>query len=294
MHAMEHSTNRTRLGEFLRTRRERLSPSDFGLTPCGRRRTPGLRREEVAQLAGISIAYYTWIEQGRDLNTSPEVLNALARTLRLTDAERTYLFTLAGLAISADAIVEDATIHPALAYLVNDSASVCALVYDPWFNLLAATPLATAVFGIRPDGGFDSNLLYRLFADPAQRRLWVDWESEARMHVGMFRQALAKWPESAAGQRLLDTLSRAQDFAAFWRAHDVRLHPAPDEYFRAEPWELDHPRVGGLRIHRVATTIPTRGFPILVLSSPADPETFSKFQDLTNLDMARPQLFVVS
>src|SRR5271165_668634 len=293
MHAIERSTNRVRLGEFLRTRRERLSPADFGLMPIGRRRTPGLRREEVAQLAAVSIAYYTWIEQGRDLNLSPEVLNALARALRFTNAERTHLFTLAGLTVSESVVVEDAQNHPTLTYLLGTSQSVCALTYDPWFNVLAATSLATAVFGIRPGAGFESNLLYRLFTDAGQRRLWTDWDSEARMLVGMFRQSLAKWPESAAGKQLLEALSLVPDFARVWEAYDVRLHPSPDEYFRAEPWVLDHRKAGALRIHRIAMTIPTRALCTLVLSSPAEPETFAKFHELANAGPARPQLFLV-
>ncbi|MGB8266937.1 MAG: helix-turn-helix transcriptional regulator [Candidatus Velthaea sp.] len=291
MHAIERSTNRARLGEFLRTRRARFSPEDFGLTPIGRRRTPGLRREEVAQLAGISLAYYTWIEQGRDLNLSDDVLNALARALRFTKAERAHLFTLAGLAVTENAVVAEGATHPALDHLLDNSSNVCALTYDPWFNVLAATPLAAAVFGVRPTGSFDSNLLYRLFSDPAQRRLWVDWEGEARMLVGMFRQSLAKWPASPEGTQLLDGLTRMADFAAIWREYDVRLQPSPDEYFRAEPWVLNHPTAATLRIHRIALGLPTPGQGTLALSSPADPQTCSKFHGLMNLE--RPNLFLV-
>jgi len=292
MHAIERSTNRVRLGEFLRARRERFSPADFGLTSIGRRRTPGLRREEVAQLAGISIAYYTWIEQGRDLNMSPDVLNALARALRFSKAERTHLFTLARLEAS-EGVVDDPSFHPTLAYLLSNAESVCALKYDPWFNVLAATRLATAVFGLQPDDGLDANLLYRLFADPAQRRLWVDWESEAHMLVGMFRQSLAKWPAASAGQHLLENLIQTPDFTSVWQAYDVRLQPSPDEYFRAEPWELYHPMVGVLHIHRIAMTIPTQGGRTLVLTSPAERETVSKFAHLMELDRPRPQLSLV-
>src|ERR1700722_13890740 len=84
------------LGAFVRSRRERYSPADFGITRFSRSRTPGLRRDEVAQLSGVSVDYYTWLEQGRDINPSPSVLNAIAETLRFSPAERAYLFTLAG------------------------------------------------------------------------------------------------------------------------------------------------------------------------------------------------------
>ena len=178
--AFARATNRVHLGEFLRTRRARLSPADFGLPPFGRRRTPGLRREEVAQLAGISIAYYTWIEQGRDLNMSPDVLRSLARVLRFTHAERTHLFTLAGTPLPEHDLAANAELHRTLAHLFSDSRNVCAFARDPWFNVTAATSLATSVFGVRPGRGLESNLLYRIFDDPLQQQLWVDWESEVR------------------------------------------------------------------------------------------------------------------
>jgi len=283
MHATERSTNRARLGEFLRTRRARLLPKDFGLPQIGRRRTPGLRREEVAQLSGISIAYYTWIEQGRELNMSADVLNALARALNFTNAERTHLFTLAGLEVSESVVVENANIHPALAHLFATSSNVCAFKYDMWFNVIAATPLATAVFGIRPNRGPGSNLIYEVFADPAQRRLWTDWDAEARMLVGMLRQSLAKQPQAPAGSSLLEALTCLPDFAPVWNAYDVRLGPSPDEYFRAEPWELQHPRVGALRIHRIAMAVPKQNGGTMVLCSPAESDSSLKFEYLTDL-----------
>lgn len=287
MQALEHPTNRMRLGEFLRTRRARLSPADLGLPPLGRRRTPGLRREEVAQLSGISVAYYTWMEQGRDLHMSFDVLNALARTLHLTNAERTHLFTLAGLEVPESVVVEGSDLHPTLVNLFEKTPNLCAFKYDSWFNVVAATPLATAVFGIWPHRGAESNLICRVFADPEQRRLWVDWETEARILVGMFRQSLAKWPEASDGKALLEVLPRLPDFTSVWTAYDVRLRPSPDEYFRAEPWELNHGRVGTLRIHRIAMAVPKQNGGAIVLCSPADPETAAKFHDL--VDAGKPR-----
>lgn len=276
---MERSIKSMRLGRFLRTRRERLSPSDFGLPLFGRRRTPGLRREEVAQLSGISIAYYTWIEQGRNLRLSSEVLNALADTLRLTNAERTHLFTLAVLDAPHNAAAPDGAIHPTIAHLFASRSAVCAVDYDRWFNAVAATPLATALFGITADAGNASNLLYHLFEDLGQRSLWADWDSEARMLVGMFQQALAKWPGVAESEALLGTMMQFPDFERFWEAYDVRLPPCPDEYFREEPWELRHPKVGSLHIHRIAMS--TRNEQTLAIYSPADGDTSAKFTQLS-------------
>jgi transcriptional regulator with XRE-family HTH domain len=282
-----------RLGEFLRTRRARLSPADFGLPHLGRRRTPGLRREEVAQLSGISVAYYTWMEQGRDLHMSFDVLNALARTLHLSNAERTHLFTLADLKVPESVVVEDSTLHPTLAHLLETSPDLCAFTYDAWFNVVAATPLATSVFGMRPGRGAESNWIYHVFADPEQRCLWADWESEARILAGMFRQCLAKWPDATEGNALLEALKHVPDFTKVWTPYDVRLLPSPDEYFRAEPWELNHRRVGTLRIYRIALAVPRRHGGTILLCSPAEPKTASRFQELVDLGTARQRLSLV-
>jgi hypothetical protein len=114
------------------------------------------------------------------------------------------------------------------------------------------------------------------------------------MVVGVFRESLARWPDSTAGAEVLEKLMRLPDFQPIWSAYEVRLHPSPDEYFRPEPWELAHPSVGALRIHRIAMTIPTLGFGTLVLSSPADAATSSKFGRLIDADRpALPHLFLV-
>src|SRR5450755_2522393 len=153
MQHIERSTNRAWLGEFLRSRRARLSPTDYGFPVMRRRRLPGLSRDEVAQLAGISIAYYTWIEQGREINMSPDVLNAIARALCLGEAERVHLFTLVGMEVTENTLGDD-RMHPTIANIFNylnynyASSSWCALMYDSWFNVLESTLLATAVFGI--------------------------------------------------------------------------------------------------------------------------------------------------
>jgi transcriptional regulator with XRE-family HTH domain len=290
MQHIERSTNRAWLGEFLRSRRARLSPTDYGFPVMRRRRSPGLSRDEVAQLAGISIAYYTWIEQGRNINMSPDVLNAIARALRLREAERVHLFTLVGMEVAENALGDD-RMHPTIANIFNyfDHASSgwCALMYDSSFNVLESTLLATAVFGIRPGRDLESNLLYRLFTDPVQRTTWVEWESEARMAVGLFRHGLAGQPDSFEGFRLLDILLGIPDFAQVWDAYDVRLRPSPDEFFRQEPWQLVPPELGLVRVHRLAMNIPAAVDRTLMLCSAADAETSYKFVNVLERDPER-------
>jgi transcriptional regulator with XRE-family HTH domain len=282
---IERSTNRAWLGEFLRSRRERLSPKDYGFPVVSRRRSRGLRRDEVAQLSGISIAYYTWIEQGRNINMSADVLNSIARALGFSKAERAHLFALVGIENGENAGGDD-RMHPTIAHFLDfGSSSWCALLYDACFNVLQSTQLATEIFGIPPDRGIESNMLYRLFADPAQREVWVDWESEARMGAGMFRHALVRQAATSAGFRLLEILLGIADFARIWGAYDVCVSPSPDEFFREEPWKLVHPDVGLMRIHRVAMAIPARVDRTLVMCSAADAETPYKFRTL--LERAR-------
>ena len=293
MQQIERSMNRAWLGEFLRSRRARLSPQDYGFPVMRRRRSPGLRRDEVAQLAGISIAYYTWIEQGREVNMSPEVLNAIARALGFSEAERTHLFTLVGIEMPEQAAGGD-RLHPSIAQIFSHhSATWCALLSDSWFNVLQSTALATAVFGIKPGGELESNLLYRLFADSAQRTFWVDWDSEAHMKVGMLRQGLAKQPHSPDGLRLLDALVGTPDFVRVWEAYDVRSRPSPDEFFRQEPWQIAHPAAGLLSVHRLATAIPGRVERTLALYTPADNESARKFQGLLHRGKQRADLYLV-
>jgi transcriptional regulator with XRE-family HTH domain len=276
--------NKLRLGEFIRSRRERLSPAELGVTPIGRRRTPGLRRDEVAQLSGISIAYYTWMEQGRDLNVSSDVLQALARTLRLTRAERRYLFALAGIAIS-DPPDDCLQMHPTLTHLLRGGETPCSLEYDCWFNIIGATPPACSVFGL--EAGADQNLLNVVFGDPRQRGRWFEWEREARLLAGMFRQSLATWPDDLEGVARLQQLRALPDFERIWQDDEVHERPSPVDYFRSEPWRLRHP-LGTLSFHRIAMVVPTGRNRELALYSPADGVTAEGLRRLS-LQHDRPE-----
>jgi transcriptional regulator with XRE-family HTH domain len=293
MQHIERSTNRAWLGDFLRSRRERLSPVEYGFPVVRRRRSQGLRRDEVAQLAGVSIAYYAWIEQGRDINVSPDVLSAIARALRLNEAERVHLFTLVGIEVPKGG-AGDGGVHPTIAHILDDSSQAFALLYDSWFNVLRSTRLATATLGIAPGRALDSNMLHRLFADPAQREVWVDWECEARMAVGMFRQALARQVKASDGFRLLDSLLQMPEFERKWSAYDVCVNPSPDEFFRDEPWSLRHTDFGLLRVHRLALAIPTRSDRTVVICTPADAETSLKFDSVLERTLPRNERYLTS
>jgi transcriptional regulator with XRE-family HTH domain len=277
MQTLHRPDSKRDLGAFVRSRRERSSPPDFGITRFSRSRTPGLRRDEVAQLSGVSIAYYTWLEQGRDINPSPSVLYAIARTLHFSPAERAYLFTLAGVDESQPASPTSQQLHPTLEYLLSSGEAVCSIKYDCWFNVLAASPLARALLGLVDDR---VNVIETVFGDAAQRELWFDWEAEARMLAGMYRLALARWPDDPEGVARLQRLRVLPDFERIWNDYAVSARPSPDEYFRDEPWPLRH-GVDRLSFHRIALSVPTNSRHELCLYSPADNVTAERLHRLS-------------
>lgn len=219
-----------RLGAFLRTRRDRLRPDEVGLPPGARRRAPGLRREEVAALCQISPTWYTWIEQGRTTAVSEATLHALADGLRLTQAERAYLFELGGRSRDHQAgpqAMKDTPDRPALQALV-DAIKAPAYVLDRHWDALAWNRAAGRLFASwlgprRGEGGpADRNLLRWLLVSPDARAMLQDWPQRLRRVVAEYRADTAAWGDDPAGQALVSALRTASpDFDEAWRAQDV-------------------------------------------------------------------------
>jgi transcriptional regulator with XRE-family HTH domain len=182
---------RSELADFLRRRREAISPAQVGLPPGGRRRTPGLRREEVAQLAGVGVTWYTWLEQARDIRVSENVLDALTRALLLDSHERAHLFNLAG-APSAAAAIESDTLDPAVVLLLERIGSYPAAVLNARYDILAYNPAYAALIGDLAALPFDQrNMLWLMFTSARTRALLVEWEHATRRCVAQFRAAHA-------------------------------------------------------------------------------------------------------
>jgi hypothetical protein len=255
---------RSELTDFLRTRRAQVTPRDAGLPANGRRRTPGLRREEVAQLAGVGLSWYTWLEQGRDIKPSAQVLDAVARALRLGAAERAHLFHLARVELP---LGDGAYPREAPAELVRfvDRVAPCpAYLLGPRADVLAWNAQATAMLGEptrAPDGR--QNLLWWLFtttafADGEQR------EATARGTLARFRVEHARRIGDADFARLVAALEEASaQFRAWWPRHEVLTEQLGTK-------TIEHPRVGRLVLHHVQSA-PT-GHPDLrlVQFAPAD------------------------
>ncbi|MFJ9180718.1 helix-turn-helix domain-containing protein [Streptomyces sp. NPDC102360] len=219
---------RAELSEFLRTRRARLKPEDVGLASVGRhRRVPGLRREELAQLAGVSVAYYTRLEQGNGRNVSAEVLDAIARALRLSDTEHAHLVHLASPTRQrrrSPAPKRQQQVRPALRHLLDSLEGVPAYIGGARSDILAWNRMAAALFG---DWGrmprAERNWARLTFLNPDYRELFVDWDSKATDMVSFLRLYAGRNPEDPELSALVGELSvKSEEFRRLWATHDVK------------------------------------------------------------------------
>jgi transcriptional regulator with XRE-family HTH domain len=243
------------LGEYLRARRELIDPADAGLQVVGVRRTPGLRREEVATLAGISADYYLRLEQGRDRNPSPQVLEALARVFRLDPTATEHLLSLSTARPAAPRRPRREVVPAGIRQLL-DVVSLPAFVESRTFDVLAANPLATAVSpSLRPG----VNRLRAIFLDPAERELYPDWEKAVRGMVAGFRASVGSDVDDPRIVQLVGELSLASEpFRRLWARHDVTA-------LTGGSLRLRHPRAGLLELRREKLPISDSGGQILAI-----------------------------
>ncbi|MFI9817725.1 helix-turn-helix transcriptional regulator [Saccharothrix variisporea] len=239
------TARRHQLRDFLRARRARITPEDVGMPAAGRRRTPGLRREEVAVLAGVGVSWYTWLEQGRDIRVSGEVLDAVARALRLSDTERAHLYVLAGLNPPRP-VGRDREVTPQLRRLVDAWSPNPAILRDRYHNLLAINDGTRTVLGYDDT---DHNCLISFFTHVRYREPHEHWASVAPVVVASFRAAAAHAPDDPEFQRLVAELTDlSPEFARLWARHDVGV---PEQAVKA----VHHPEVGELLFDLTTLTV---------------------------------------
>jgi len=238
--AARSSEQQRELGDFVRAQREKLTPAVLGLPAGARRRTPGLRREEAAQLCGLSVTWYTWLEQGRDVSISPAALARLAKALRLRRAERAYLFELAGKRDPEQSATEIDALPTALLACVKAIAAP-AYILDRFWTARAWNDKAKRIFvGWLDRAEGDRNLLRYIFLEPAARRLIADYETRARRVVAEFRADVSTHLSDPAASDLIHLLRReSHDFARYWDEHGVLGREGGTRTF-------DHPRDGFL------------------------------------------------
>ncbi|GHH64092.1 DNA-binding protein [Kitasatospora indigofera] len=213
---------RHELAAFLRSRRERIAPDQVGLPVTGRRRTPGLRREEVAQLAAVGVTWYTWLEQGRAIQVSVQVLDAVARALLLDRNERAHLFALAG-ADDPSPVLECATVTPAVRLMLDQFGPMPAAVVNSRYDILAHNHAYTHLAGDLEAQPFEErNLLWMAFTPSRFQDVLVDVEVEREGMVARFRSAMADHSAEPAWKALVTRLRQASpDFEAAWARHEV-------------------------------------------------------------------------
>src|SRR5258708_7569745 len=216
----ELAHRRQELAGFLRSRRERVAPGEGGPPPPPRRRTPGLRREEVATLAGVGVTWYTWLEQGRDINASPQVLDAVARTLLLDPHERDHLFRLADTP-DGNGKSECATLPPTAQLLLDQLEPFPACIRNARYDLLAFNQAYENLLGPLKDVPFEErNSLWRMFTNPRCRTSMLDWEEGTRRMVAEYRAAMADHMAEPAWKCLVSRLVKASpEFAELWDRH---------------------------------------------------------------------------
>jgi transcriptional regulator with XRE-family HTH domain len=284
--------DRDDFGTFLRARRERVTPAQVGLPPGGRRRTPGLRREELAMLAGISVDYLVRLEQSRETNPSLDVVRSLATALGLNEDEGKHMWSLVARAESPEACpfmsIEDTTVEPSTQALLDNMGGMPAFVIDPLTDVLAWNAPYERLMG--PTGLLDTrppNLVRYTFTDPRARTLYRDWEAIAREQAGNLRRFVSDAAGDAAGRALAGELTAASaDFARLWADYDVGEK-------RRGVKQLDHPVGGRLDLEFTALGLPERGFRRLVTYLPADEASAAVLDRLVAPAAARTHLYVV-
>jgi transcriptional regulator with XRE-family HTH domain len=239
------AARRAELGAFLRAERGRLRPVDVGLPPDphpGRRRTPGLRREEVAELSGVGVTWYTWLEQARNVTASEQVIEALARALRLDPARRRHLRALAGLA-TGGADGDLGVLHERFQRLVDATAPNIASVYDVHLDYVAwNVPYQRLRHDPATLPDDRRNLLWMMFTDAGSRARLVRWEPAARSVLGQFRAAAGRRPDDTRFAEIVDGLSEVSpQFRQWWTEYSVRD-------FRPATVTVDHPALGPLAL----------------------------------------------
>ena len=270
----QHIGSETLLGTYLKDRRAKLDPAAFGFAPK-RRRTPGLRREEVAQRANISPTWYTWLEQGRGGAPSADVLDRIARALMLTDVEREHLFLL-GLGRPPDVRYrKDQGVTPRLQRVLDALEPCPALIRTAIWNVVAWNRAATVMltdYGALPPE--KRNILRFVFLDPKVRAAQYDWESVARFVVGAFRVDAARAGAAEDVEPLVDELCRlSPEFKVMWQDNDVRSHGEVIKHIR-------HAVLGPLAFEYSAFAVDGRPDLSMVIYNPATPMDAQKIQSL--------------
>jgi transcriptional regulator with XRE-family HTH domain len=275
---------RQELSDFLRTRRAKVSPADVGLPGSSRRRTPGLRREEVAQLAGVSATWYTWLEQRRSIRASAGVLDSLARVLRLDPIERTQLFQLASRQPALHPRSRKEKVSPLFRRLVDQEGTYSVIIMGRRWDLLAWNRVARAFFlDFETLPAAERNMVWLIFTNRAIRSLFVDWPSRARDVLARLRTDYGRQAGDPQFAELVERLkSVSPEFAEWWPHHDVLPHSEGRKYY-------NHPAVGRLVGEHITLSVSDNPeLRMTIIAPTADPDSIAKFRAIIQSFKAAP------
>ena len=266
---------RAELANFLRAHRSRIFPAQLGLPARARRRTPGLRREEVAELIGVGVTWYTWLEQGRDIRVSVEVLEHLARVLQLSVDERTYLFALARRPLPPAPAVDIHPVPPVLQTMLTALEPYPANLRDDRWYVLAWNRAESLIADWAALPPAQRHVVWNRFTNLRLRQMLVDWSGDARTQLALFR--MATWRHAGAAW-LADFSDRLQqvspEFRTWWSQHEVQQQ-------RERAIVMQHPRVGRLVLERVMFVVEANpSLSLRVLLPLPDTDTAAKLQRL--------------
>ncbi|MGW4638129.1 helix-turn-helix transcriptional regulator [Sphaerisporangium sp. NPDC004334] len=268
--------DRRALAEFLRNKRERVAPADVGLPHGPRRRTPGLRREEVAQLAYISVDHYSRLEQARGRHPSRRVLDGIARALRLSGQERAHLFHLAGERDESDASGPVREVQPSTLNLVNRLTDAAAIVVDQTCRVLAWNPLAAALFeDFSALAGQERNIIRRYFLHPDPERRHYGMGTEERFvvtAVSYLRMAVTRYPGNPELEGLVaELIAGSEEFAALWNSHGFHI----ERHLRQT---VRHPQVGPIELDFDVLTVPDQEQQVVVFTAEPGSSAYQALQ----------------
>lgn len=276
---MEQSGNErlNELAQFLQSRRARISPEQAGLPNRGRRRTPGLRRGEVALLSGISVDWYTWLEQARNIQVSAQVLENIARALQLDSNERKHLFLLALQQLPADLPPAESAINPSLQRFLDLQGTSPTMVMDQRLNIVAWNRVASLIYGdYEGMSARERNSVWRTFTSPYIRELLQDtWETHARHRLAQFRANYGKFAGDPWWMAFIEELNQAsEEFRTWWPEHDVLNGP--------EGVKINyHPAVGRIAFHQISFFVSDAPHLTVTINIPStEDDTISKLNAL--------------
>ncbi|MGH7661797.1 MAG: helix-turn-helix domain-containing protein [Vulcanimicrobiaceae bacterium] len=264
---MPKTAARALLTDFLKKRRARLDPRRNGFVESRRRRSPGLRRSEVAQLAGISTAWYTLFEMGQERAMTVRIIEPVAKALQLDQDERDYVYDL----VRGEPPPESPSdLHASVAVALRLVDDIVVVAYDRWHTPIVWNQAAEALLGIADEDRLKTNALWRIFFRPEIRKIWVEWEHHARVELGLFRMALGRDPTNADALGILSMLLQSADFDGMWRRHEVYSLDSDAESSRERVFHLHHPRFGLMSYYRLAVPLPASAGGFFRILAPSD------------------------